>query len=141
MSHPHRVCDASSLTLQCDTSTLKEMIGKKLFLILVVGALLCLQVADCMAAFSPDQQATQCCGTSVCTPANQSHDCCQAMTFAEAPILLVKVRDSLDVPAVAIVDRAPVPESAMFTPLFSASFEPQRYSPPDLYTLHGSLLI
>jgi hypothetical protein len=117
------------------------MIGKKLFLMLLVGTLLLLQFADCMATFSQDQQVMQCCGISACTPANQSHDCCKAMTSMEAPMMLVKVRASLDIPAVAIVEHTHVPESAMFTPLFSASFEPQQYSPPELYTLHSSLLI
>ncbi len=129
------------MTSAFDASTLKMMVSKKLFLMLVISAVLLLQFADCMAAFSQDQQAMQCCGTSVCIPANQSHDCCKAMTSAEAPILLVKVRVSLDRPAVAMVDRAPVPESVMFKPLFSDPFEPQQYSPPDLYTLHSSLLI
>jgi hypothetical protein len=117
------------------------MVSKKLFLILAVGAVLFLQLADCMAAFSEDQQVMHCCGTSVCIPANQSHDCCKAMASAEAPILLVKVRVSLDMPAVAIVDRAPVSESVNFTPLFSAPFEPQQFSPPELYTLYSSFLI
>ena len=129
------------MTSSFDAPTLRNMVSKKLSLMLAVGAVLFLQFADCMAAFSQDQQAMQCCGTSVCIPANQSHDCCKAMTSAEAPILLVKVHASLDMPAVAIVDRAPVPESVMFKPLFSAPFEPQQYSPPDLYTLHGSFLI
>ena len=117
------------------------MIGKKLFLFLMVGALLFLQFADCMAAFSQDQQAMQCCGTSECTPANQSHGCCKTMTSTETPRMLVKARVSLDVPVVAVVEHAPVLETAMFTPLISPSFEPQQYSPPELYTLHGSLLI
>lgn len=108
---------------------------------LAVGAVLLLQFADCMAAFSQDQQAMQCCGTSVCIPANQSHDCCKAMPSAEVPILLAKVRVPLDMPVFAIVDREPVPESVRFKPLFSAPFEPQQYSPPDLCTLHGSFLI
>jgi len=55
--------------------------------------------------------------------------------------MLVKARVSLDVPAVAVVEHAPVLEAAMFTPLISTSFEPQQYYPPELYTLHSSLLI
>lgn len=129
------------MTSAFDASTLKKMVSKKLFPMLAVGAVLFLQFADCMAAFSQDRQAMQCCGTSVCIPENQSHDCCKAMTSAETPILLVKARVSLDTPAVAIVDRTSVPESVMFKPLFPARFEPQQYSPPELYTLHGSLLI
>ena len=134
-------CEASSLTLQCSTSTLKEMIGKKLFLMLLVGTLLLLQFVDCMASFSQDQQAMQCCGTSVCTPTNQSHGCCKTMTSTEMPSVLVKARVSLDVPSVAVVEHTLMLETAMLTPLLSPSLEPQRYSPPELYTLYGSLLI
>jgi hypothetical protein len=133
--------DASSLTLQRDASNLMMMIGKKLFLMLLVGTLLLLQFADCMAAFSQDQQAMQCCGASACTPANQTHGCCKAMTSTEIPRMLVKARISLNVPAVAVVEHAPMHETSIFTPHFSASLDPQRYYSPELYTLHGSLLI
>jgi hypothetical protein len=129
------------LTSEFRASTLKKMIGKKLFLMLVVGAVLLLQFADCMAAFSQDQQAMQCCGTSTCTPANQSHGCCKAMTSQEIPRMLVKARVSLDVPAVVALERAPVLEAAMSAPVISSSFEPRQYYPPELYTLHSSLLI
>jgi hypothetical protein len=117
------------------------MIGKKLFLFLMVGAVLFLQAADCLAALSEDQQAVQCCGTSQCTPANQSHGCCKTMTSTEIPRMLVKARVSLDVHLVAAVEYAPTLESSMFTPPISLSLEPRQYSPPELYTLHGSLLI
>jgi hypothetical protein len=112
-----------------------------LLLLLVVGTVLLLQVADCMAAFSQDQQAMQCCGTSTCTPANQSHGCCKTMNSTETPRILVKARASLDVPMVAVVEHAPTLETATSTLLISPAFEPQVYSPPDLYTLHSSLLI
>jgi hypothetical protein len=116
------------------------MIGKKTFLLLIVGALLLLQFADCMSAFSQDQQAMECCGTSACTAANQSHGCCKAMTSTEMPSLLVTARVSL-VPVVAVVEHEPVLEAAVCTPPISPSFEPQKYYPPELYTLHSSLLI
>jgi hypothetical protein len=117
------------------------MIGKKLFLFLMIGAVLFLQAADCLAALSQNQEAVQCCGTSQCTPANQSHGCCKTMTSTEIPRMLVKARVSLNVPVVAVVERAPVLETAMFTPPISPSFESRQYRPPDLYALHSSLLI
>jgi hypothetical protein len=130
------------LTSEFDAHTLIEMICKRLLLLLMVGAVLLLQFADCMAAFSKDQQAMQCCGTSACTPANQSHGCCKTMKSTEAPRMLVKARASLDVPAVAVVEDAPhALETAMAAPLISPAFETQGYSPPELYTLHSSLLI
>ncbi len=63
------------------------------------------------------------------------------MTSTETPRMLVKDRVSLDVPAIAVVQHIPVPETVTFTPLISTSLEPQQYSPPELYTLHSSLLI
>lgn len=107
----------------------------------MVGAVLLLQFADCMAAFSQDQQAMQCCGTSACTPANQSHGCCKTMNSTEIPRMLVKARVSLDVPTVMVVEHAAALDTAMVTPLISPAFELQLYSPPELYTLHSSLLI
>jgi hypothetical protein len=129
------------LTLPCDAVTLMKMIGKKLFPMLLVGTLLLLQFADCRAAVSQDQRAKQCCGTSTCAPANQSHGCCKTMTSTEMPRVLVKARVSLDVPSVAVGEHTLMLETAMLTPLLSPSLEPQRYSPPELYTLYGSLLI
>jgi hypothetical protein len=130
----------STLTLGFDASNLMEMTGKKIFLMFVVGTLLLLQFADCMSAFSRDQKAMQCCGTSACTPANQSHGCCKAMISTEMPSMVVTARVSL-VPIVAVVEHEPVLEAAMFTPQMLPSFEPQQYYPPELYTLHSSLLI
>jgi hypothetical protein len=129
------------LTSELDAFTLAKMIGKKLFLFLMVGAVLFLQAADCLAAFSQEQQAMQCCGTSQCTPANQSHGCCNSMTSTEIPRMLVKARVSLDIPVVAVVEHAAALETARFTPSIALSFEPRHYSPPDLYTLYSSLLI
>jgi hypothetical protein len=79
--------------------------------------------------------------SSACTPANQSHGCCTTMASTEMPRALVKARVSLNVPAVVAVEHAAVFETAMFTPLTPPPLEPQQYFPPELYTLHGSLLI
>jgi len=130
-----------SLTFELGASRLAIMIGKKLFLLLMAGAVLFLQAADCMNAISQDQQAVQCCGTSQCTPANQSQGCCKTMTSTEMPRMLVKARVSLNVPLAAIAEQAPALKTAMFMPSTRLSFEPQQYSPPELYTLHSSLLI
>jgi hypothetical protein len=130
-----------SLTSEIDTSTLTKMICKRLLLLLMVGAGFLLQFADCVAAFSQDQQAMQCCGTSTCTPSNQSHGCCKAMNSTETPRMLVKARASLDVPTVANVEDAIALETAMVKPQIAPAFGAQQYSPPELYTLHSSLLI
>ena len=129
------------MTSELGAFTLTKMIGKKLFLFLMVASVLFLQAADCLAAVSQDQQAMQCCGTSQCTPANQSNGCCKTMASTEIPRMLVKARVSLKVPVVAIAERAPVLETAKFTPSIWLSIEPQRYFSPELYTLYSSLLI
>jgi hypothetical protein len=131
----------SSLTLRCVASIFTQMIGKKLFVVSLVGAVLLLQYADCIAAFSHDQRAMECCGSSPCTPANQSHECCKTMSSSEIPKMLMEARVSLDVPIITDVELAPRLETAIFTPLIPLSFEPQEHSPPDVYTLNGSLLI
>ncbi len=136
-----RLVNVSILTSEVDVSTLMKMICKRSLLLLMVGAVLLLQFADCMAAFSQDQHAMQCCGASECSPANQSHGCCKTMTSTETPRMLVKARASLDAPAVVVVQHASMLDIAMVTPLISSSLEPQQYSPPELYTLHSSLLI
>ena len=53
----------------------------------------------------------------------------------------MKARPSLHVPAVAAVEDAPALETATSMLLIPPAFEPQGYSPPELYTLHSSLLI
>src|SRR5947199_4733911 len=62
--------------------------GKRLFVVLVVVAILGLQFADCMSAMTQDQQSMKCCGTMPCDPSNQSHDCCKAMVSSQSPSVL-----------------------------------------------------
>ncbi len=62
--------------------------GKRLFVVLVVVALLGLQFADCMSATTQDQQSMKCCGSMPCDPSNQSHDCCKGMVSAQSPNVL-----------------------------------------------------
>jgi len=117
------------------------MNGKKLLLMLVAGALLLLQFSDCMAAMASDQQNMHCCGSMPCTPANQSHDCCKTMVSVHTPNVLPTARVSLNAPAVVAVEHTTTLEivrSATASPL---AFAVQQHSPPELYTLHASLLI
>ena len=82
----------------------------------------------------------ECCGTLTCAPTNVRHGCCETMNSTETPTMLVKERVSLLAPTVAVLEQAPAFET--FTSLLIApAYEPQGYSPPDLYTLHTSLLI
>lgn len=117
------------------------MTSKKLFLALAASALLLLQFADCMSAMTLNQQSVQCCGSMPCTPANQSHDCCKAMVSAQGPTILQSARASLSVPVLIAIEHTPTLENVRSTSLPLVAVEAQQHSPPDLYTLHASLLI
>ena len=115
--------------------------GKKLFLVLAAGALLLLQFADCMSAMTPDQQSMECCASMPCTPANHSHGCCKTMTSAQTPNMLPTARVSLNAPTIAAVEYASTIEIARSSAVSFVAVEVQQHSPPELYTLHLSLLI
>jgi hypothetical protein len=117
------------------------MTGKKLFLMPLVVAVILLQFADCIATFSQDQQAMQCCGSFSCTSTSESHDCCKTMASPAIPKMLVPARISLIVPIIADVPHARGLETAKFTLPISVSFKVPEHSPPELYTLNRSLLI
>jgi hypothetical protein len=117
------------------------MIAKRLFLVLAAGALLLLQFADCMSAVTPDQQSMQCCGSMHCTPANHKHDCCKTMVSAHAPNMLPAARVSLNAPAVVNIQHLATLETARPPTVRPVTVEAQQHSPPELYTLHASLLI
>src|SRR5260370_13943860 len=117
------------------------MTGKRLFLMLTAGALLFLQFADCMSAMTPDQDSMPCCGSMPCTPANQNHDCCKRMVSAQSPNMLPMARVSLHAPGIAFVEPlASVAKVRMVSSPLSVG-QAQQHSPPELYTLHASLLI
>lgn len=117
------------------------MMDKRLFLALAAGALLFLQFADCMSAMTLDQESMQCCGSMPCTPANYSHDCCKAMISGQSPNLLPTAGVSLNAPAIVLVE--PSASVAMVGLVSSrlCTIEAPQHSPPELYTLHASLLI
>lgn len=117
------------------------MIGKRLFVFLAVLAFLGLQFADCMSAMTPDQQSMKCCGSMPCTPANQNHDCCKNMISERAPNVLPSAPVSLHAPTVAIVEYPGTFEIAPSVSIPPVKVAAQQHSPPDLYTLHASLLI
>lgn len=117
------------------------MTGKRLFLVLAAGALLLLQFADCMSAMTPDQESMKCCGSMPCTPANQSHDCCKAMVSAQSPNMLPTARVSLNTPTIVLVEPVASVEVVRLVSLPHIAVEAPQHSPPELYTLHASLLI
>jgi hypothetical protein len=115
---------------------------KRLSVLLATGALLLLGFSDCMSALTLDHQSMQCCGSMPCTPANHSHGCCKNMT-AETPNMLPAGHILLQGPIVAAVEYPPMLGMIWKTraPIPPAFVETQQHSPPDLYTLHASLLI
>ncbi len=114
--------------------------GKKIVMMLAVAGFLLLQFADCMSAMTPDDQSMECCASMPCTPANHSHGCCKTMTSGQTPNVL-PTAPVAPASTIAIIEYTQPFESA------SLGFEPvvtiqsQQYSPPELYTLHASLLI
>jgi hypothetical protein len=115
--------------------------GKRLFVVLAVVALLGLQFADCMSAMTQDQQSMKCCGSMPCDPSNQSHDCCKGMVSAQSPNVLPVPHVTLHAPVVVVSDILASPKAMTYPEASRFDFEAPQHSPPDLYTLHASLLI
>jgi hypothetical protein len=104
-------------------------------------ALLGLQFADCMYAMTQDQQSMQCCSSMPCDPPNQSHDCCKSMASSQSPSVLLVTQVTLHVPVIDVADVLPTPQVANFSEASRTEFAAPQHSPPELYTLHSSLLI
>jgi hypothetical protein len=115
--------------------------GKRLFVVLAVVAFLGPQFADCMSAMTQDQQSMKCCGTMPCDPSNQSHDCCKAMVSSQSPSVLPVAYVTLHVPVLVATDILASPQAMTYPEAFRLDFEVPPHSPPELYTLHSSLLI
>jgi hypothetical protein len=115
---------------------------KRLSVLLATGALLFLGFSDCMSALTLDHQSMQCCGSMPCTPANHNHDCCKNMTPG-TPNMLPAGHVSLHAPIIAVVTYPRLLAIVWKTrpPVPPAFIETQQHSPPELYTLHASLLI
>ena len=117
------------------------MMGKRLFVVLAVVAFLGLQFADCMSAMTQDQQSMKCCGTMPCDPSNQSHDCCKAMVSSQSPSVLPVAHVTLHAPVIVVTDTLALPQAMTYPEVSRLDFEARPHSPPELYTLHASLLI
>jgi len=117
------------------------MMGKRLFVVLAVVAFLGLQFADCMSAMTQDQQTMKCCGSMPCDPSNQTHDCCKGMVSAQSPNVLPVSHVTFHAPVMVVSDILVSPQAMMYTEASRLDFEAPSHSPPELYTLHSSLLI
>ena len=117
------------------------MIRRVIFMVLALAALFAMQFADCLNPMSADQQMVQCCGSMPCNQANQSHDCCKTMVSSQSPSVLPAEHAALSVPVAAVVDNLSAPEVVVIAEFSLSRFEAPQHSPPELYTLHSSLLI
>jgi len=117
------------------------MIGKRLFVVLAVVVLLGLQFADCMSAMTQDQQSMKCCGSMPCDPSNQSHDCCKGMVSSQPPSVLPVAQVTLHAPVMVVTNVLALPQATPYAEVSRLYFEAPQHSPPELYTLHSSLLI
>ncbi|SRR6266446_5665245 len=117
------------------------MMGKRLLLLFAAVALLGLQFADCLSAMTPDQQSMQCCGSMPCDPSNQTHDCCKGMVSAQAPNVLPVPPVTLHPPVMVVADILALPQATPYPEVSRLDFAAPQHSPPELYTLHASLLI
>jgi hypothetical protein len=112
----------------------------KLHIVVAMVALLGLQFADCMSAMTQDQQSMKCCGSMPCDQSNQSHDCCKAMASSQSPSVLPVTHVTLHAPVMVVSDILVLPQ-AIKSEVSRSDFEAPTHSPPELYTLHSSLLI
>src|SRR5438309_10992691 len=118
-----------------------RMMGKSVFVLVALVALLGLQFADCMSATTQDQQSMQCCGSMPCDPSNQSHDCCKGMVSSQSPSVLPVAHVTLHAPMMVVTDVLASPQATLYAEASRLDFEASQHSPPELYTLHASLLI
>jgi hypothetical protein len=114
---------------------------KRLLIVVALLAFLGLQFADCMSAMTQDQQSMQCCNSMPCDPSNQSHDCCKGMVSSPSPSVLPVAHLTLHAPLVVVIDVLASPQATPYPEVSRFDFEPPQHSPPELYTLHSSLLI
>ncbi len=114
---------------------------KRLLVVVALAALLGLQFADCMSAMTQDQQSMKCCGSMPCDPSNQSHDCCKGMVSAQSPNVLPVSHVTLHAPVIVTADILASPQAMTYSEVSRLDFEAPGHSPPELYTLHSSLLI
>ena len=114
---------------------------KRLLVVVALAAVLGLQFADCMSAMTQDQQSMKCCGSMPCDPSNQSHDCCKGMVSAQSPNVLPVSHVTLHAPVMVTADILASPQAMTYPEVSRLDFEAPAHSPPELYTLHSSLLI
>jgi hypothetical protein len=115
--------------------------GKRLLIVVAIAGLLGMQFADCLSAMTQDPQSMKCCGSMPCDPSNQTHECCKGMVSSQSPSVLPVAHVTLLAPVMVATDVLASPQATPYTEVSRLDFEAPQHSPPDLYTLHSSLLI
>ena len=113
----------------------------RLFIVVALIALLGLQFADCLSAMTQDQQSMECCGSMPCDPSNTSHDCCKGMVSPQSPSVLPVAHVTLHAPVMVVTDVLVSRQATAYAEVSRLDFDAPQHSPPELYTLHSSLLI
>jgi len=114
---------------------------KRLVIVVAVVGLLGLQFADCLSAMTQDPQSMQCCGSMPCDPSNQTHDCCKGMVSAQSPNVLPVPQVTLHAPVMVGASVLASAQITLYAQIPRSEFAAPQHSPPELYTLHASLLI
>ena len=114
---------------------------RSLLIVVALVALLGLQFADCMSATTQDPQSMKCCGSMPCDPSNQSHDCCRSMVSPHSPGVVPVAHLTLHAPVMVVTDILASPQATPHGEVSRLDFASPQHSPPELYTLHSSLLI
>lgn len=83
----------------------------------------------------------QCCGSMPCDPSNQTHDCCKGMISAQSPNILPVSHVTLHAPVMVAADVVFTPQVTPYALVSRLEVAVPQHSPPELYTLHASLLI
>ena len=115
--------------------------SRNVLIFVALVALLGLQFADCMSEATQDPQSMKCCGSMPCDPSNQSHDCCKGMVSSQSPSVLPVAHVTLHAPVMVVTDVLASPQATPYAEVSCLDFEAPQHSPPELYTLHSSLLI
>src|SRR5579863_2266859 len=115
--------------------------SKRILIVVTLVAFLGLQFADCMSAMTHDEQSMKCCGSMPCDPSNQSHDCCKGMVSSQSPSVLPVSHVTLQTPLMVVTAILASPQATPYPEVSRSDFEAPQHSPPELYTLHSSLLI
>jgi hypothetical protein len=107
----------------------------------VLAVALAAYAFDCGATTTPEQ-AMQCCNSMPCSShGHHGQDCCKTMVSSQSPSVLPAEHSVLNVPVAVVADHLSATKVIVIAEVAPSRFEAPQHSPPDLYTLHSSLLI